>query len=135
MLLAWLFVRQVQPTDATGVVNQPKVLLNVLLTPVNLFTGVLFCGVVCLLNVWMDFRWLPRGLRLPWWLLALNALSGVVFLMLGIKGYWDHPSRWFAMSGLIGLAVVAMILAAVLGPKYFPAPASSTERSTGGQTV
>ena len=127
LILAWLFVRQVQPTDATGVVNLPKVLLNVLLTPVNLFTGVLFCGVVCLLNVWMDIRWLPRGLRLPWWLLGLNVLSGVVFLMLGIKGYWDHPSRWFAMSGIVGLAVVAMILAAALGPKLFSRPVLDRE--------
>lgn len=111
LILAWLFLQQVLHT---GTENRPKILLNTVLTPVNLFTGVLFCGVVCLVNVWIDWRWLPRRLRLPWWLLGLNLFSGVVFLALGVKGYWDHPSRWFALSGLFGMAMGAMMFATIL---------------------
>ena len=47
---------------------------------------------------------LPRGLRMAWPLRLLNWAAALIFLGLGIKGYWDH-SGWTAF----------IILAATLG--------------------
>jgi len=100
-ILIWLFIYQ-----STGAAGKPRLLLAIL-TPANLFTGVLGCGLFCLLNLWMDRRFLPQGLRLPRWLWCLNLLSGFVFLGLGLKGYWDHSSRWYAIASLCVLLVLA----------------------------
>jgi Mn2+/Fe2+ NRAMP family transporter len=69
--------------------NPPPGLVAIL-TPANLFTGVLGCGLVCLLNPWMDARFLPRHLRMPLSLIVLNGLAALLFLFLGLKAYWDH---------------------------------------------
>lgn len=79
--------------------GKPRILL-LILTPVNLFTGVLACGLFCLMIVWMDWRFLPRQLRMPSWLAALNFAAGLVFVVLGLKGYWDDKSRWLAIASL-----------------------------------
>ena len=73
--------------------------LIAILTPANLFTGVLGCGLICLLNIWMDRVFLPRQLRMPGWLMFSNAAAGLAFLLVGIKAYWDH-SRWQALGML-----------------------------------
>ena len=52
---------------------KPRLLLAIL-TPVNLFTGVLSCGLICVLVLWMDRRWLPPGLQPPLWLSGLNPM-------------------------------------------------------------
>ena len=78
--------------------------LIALLTPANLFTGVLACGFICLLAAWTDIKFLPRGLRAGKFVGTLNFSAGIIFLTLGIKGYWDH-SGWSAL----------VILAATLG--------------------
>lgn len=101
-------------TLSSGVRTPPG--LIALLTPANLFTGVLGCGLVCLLNPWMDRRFLPRGLRMPWPLAALNLLAGVIFLALGFKAYWDHwqHTRWLApvlLAGTLALGLIAAPLA------------------------
>jgi len=95
----------------SGALNPPG--LIAILTPANLFTGVLGCGLICLLNPWMDRRFLPRHLRMPWLLTALNILAGIVFLALGIKGYWDH-SGWVACFILAGTVMLGWIAAGVL---------------------
>ncbi|MHC4596717.1 MAG: hypothetical protein ACYS19_17455, partial [Planctomycetota bacterium] len=82
-------------------------LLLAILTPANLFTGVLGCGLFCLMNLWMDRRFLPKALRLPAWLWLLNLVSGFVFLGLGLKGYWDDQSRWYAIGSLSAMLLVA----------------------------
>jgi hypothetical protein len=87
--------------------------LIALLTPANLFTGVLGCGLICLLNVWMDARWLPRGLRMNWPLTLLSLGAGLVFLALGFKGYWDH-SGWAAFGILAATLVVGIVVAALV---------------------
>jgi len=79
--------------------------LITLLTPANLFTGVLACGFICLLSLWTDSRWLPRALQMPWLLRALTAIAGLIFLGLGLKGYWDY-------SGWRALGIFAVTLAA-----------------------
>jgi hypothetical protein len=101
--------------------GKPRLLLA-LLTPVNLFTGVLACGLVCFLNLWMDWRYLPAGLRMPLWLALLNVVSGFLFLGLGLKGYWDNhkpdgafvEQRWFAISGLLCTAILGIVIATIM---------------------
>ncbi|MBM3878962.1 MAG: hypothetical protein FJ387_04485 [Verrucomicrobia bacterium] len=78
--------------------------LVVLLTPANLFTGVLACGLIAGLSWWADARFLPPALRMRWPLAALSGAGGVVFLALGIKGYWDH-------GGLVALGLLAGTIA------------------------
>ena len=75
-----------------------------LLIPANLFTGIFSCGLICLLNPWMDARFLPASLRMPTVLLALNLLAGLVFVALGLKGYVDHGG-WPAL-GLLGATIL-----------------------------
>lgn len=76
--------------------------------PVNLFTGVLNCGFVALLNPWMDWKFLPRSLRMPRLLMALNLAAGVIFIGLGIRSYWDYGKEHSQeYGGLIALGILA----------------------------
>jgi Mn2+/Fe2+ NRAMP family transporter len=154
LILAWLFIRQMTaaiPTPADPVVTalakngdvfpespanaeaapalqKPRLLLAVM-TPVNLFTGVLSCGLICLVTIWMDRRWLPAALRPPIYLSGLNLLAGLLFLMLGIKGYWDNENRVIAVGGLAGLLAMSILIAAILAPRFSLPPDSTTSRS------
>ncbi|MCP4784778.1 MAG: hypothetical protein GY903_16405 [Fuerstiella sp.] len=96
--------------------NKPRLLLAIL-TPVNLFTGVLACGLVCIVVIWMDRRWLPAQLQPPICLTAMNVVSATLFFGLGIKGYWDNENRIVVVSCMVGIFVFAMIAAVVAGPK------------------
>lgn len=136
-ILIWLFIRQATPEvvvddpvtniDETSLVAENEVaeparkqkprLLLAILTPVNLFTGVLSCGLICILSIWMDRRILPRGLQPPKWLTAMNVLSAVVFLALGIKGYWDNENRTIVLGAMLGIFAVGMIVSVLVGPK------------------
>ena len=106
-ILIWLLFYQ-----ASGGEDRPRLLLAIL-TPANLFTGVLACGIFCFLNLWMDRRFLPRSLRMPIWLLLLNLVSGAVFVALGLKGYWDAESGLFAFGSLGVLLVAGCLFATV----------------------
>ena len=108
LVLGWMFYHQYN-----GGESRPRLLLQIL-TPANLFTGVFACGFVCLLTPWMDRRFLPRGLGMPLWLLGLNILSGVVFVFLGLKGYWENELRWQALGTMFGIMVVSIVIAAVV---------------------
>lgn len=70
--------------------------LTAILIPVNLFTGVFACGLICLLNPWMDRR-LPTALRMPIGLALLNFLGGVGFVLVALRGYWDF-ARWWSLG-------------------------------------
>jgi len=109
--------------------SKPRLLLAIL-TPVNLFTGVLCSGLICLFNLWMDWRYLPRELRMPGWLAALNVISGVVFLALGVKGYWDHESRGYAVTSMLVMLVAAVAIAAVMQSSISRRQVSLTQGST-----
>ena len=85
--------------------------LIALLTPANLFTGVLACGFICLLTAWTDWKFLPPGLRAGNGLTILNATAGGIFLALGIKGYWDYR-RWTAFLILAGTLAAGWLGAA-----------------------
>lgn len=98
VVLAWVFACH----WASGAESPPG--LIALLTPANLFTGVLSCGLICVLSWWSDRRYLPHALRMAWPLRLLNWAAAVIFLVLGLKGYWDY-SGWRA----------CVILAATLG--------------------
>lgn len=74
--------------------DQPPGLIAIL-TPANLFTGVLGCGLICWLNAWMDLRFLPQLWQPPRLLTFLNLAAGTGFLFLGVRGCWDH-SGWLA---------------------------------------
>jgi len=139
LILGWLFIRQAMPdilaerpdtaihsqlaedmgdgesTEAVRV-RKPRLLLGIL-TPVNLFTGVLSCGLICILVIWMDRRELPPSLQPPKWMIAMNLLSAVVFLALGLKGYWDNEYRIIVVCSMVGILVAAMVVAAVVGSK------------------
>lgn len=95
---------------------KPRLLLAIL-TPVNLFTGVLSCGLICVLVLWMDRRWLPPGLQPPRWLSGLNMISALVFLTLGVKGYWDNENRILAVTGILGMLLIALWIATVMASK------------------
>ena len=111
-MLIWSFVY----TYSLGGDNR---MLLKLMTPANLFTGVLSCGLLCFIMPWMDWRFLPQPLRMPKWLLVLNVVSGLIFLYLGLKGYWDSEveggkffqKRWFSIGGILMIAAVSMLIA------------------------
>jgi hypothetical protein len=98
--------------SGTGATAPPG--LIAILTPANLFTGVLGCGLICLLNVWMDRRFLSTNWRMGWPLRLLSLLAAVLFVALGIKSYWDH-SGWIAfliLAATLGLGWIGARLAA-----------------------
>jgi hypothetical protein len=111
LVLAWSFLHHWQ----YGADKAPG--LVALLTPANLFTGVLGCGLICLMNSWMDTRFLPADLRPARWLRAASVGAGVIFIGLGFVAYWDH-SRWLAflllggtiLLGCIGASAIALRL-------------------------
>lgn len=145
-ILGWLFVRQAgsasipspslvaaspsqtstnsetpaTPSDEIVKVGKPRVLLQVM-TPVNLFTGVFSCGLICLITVWMD-RKLPAALRPPFYWTAFNALAGLIFLGLGIKGYWENENRVIAVGGMCFLFFAAILIATLCRPMLMRQP-------------
>jgi hypothetical protein len=92
-------------------VDQPPGLIAIL-TPANLFTGVLGCGIVCLLNVWMDRRFLPRALQMNLPLFLINIVGGTVLVALGLKAYGDDRSR------VVAFAILSATLASGLAGAY-----------------
>jgi hypothetical protein len=105
VVLAISFVYQVR----AGVEKPPG--LTEILKPVNLFTGVFACGVICLLNPWADRR-LPAGLRMPLILVTLNLIGGITFLVVGLRGYWDYAG-WWAIGVLLGTIAIGAIVTAL----------------------
>jgi quinol-cytochrome oxidoreductase complex cytochrome b subunit len=62
--------------------------LTTVLIPANLFTGVLACGIICLLNPWIDWK-LPAQMRSSTVLSVANLIAAIAFIAIGVKGYWD----------------------------------------------
>jgi Mn2+/Fe2+ NRAMP family transporter len=82
---------------------KPKGLIA-LLDPANLFTGVLACGWITCLSCWSEFRFLPRSMRAPGLLIAINIVGCMVFTLLGIKAYWDYG----------GIGALAILMATIV---------------------
>jgi hypothetical protein len=87
--------------------EKPPGLTN-LLKPVNMFTGVFACGLICLLNPWMDRR-LPPQHRMPVTLVALNIIGGIAFLLVALRSYWDYAG-WRAMAILLGILAFGVVI-------------------------
>jgi hypothetical protein len=104
VILAWSLLYYVR-----AALDKPPGLIAIL-TPANLFTGVLGCGLICLFNVWMDYRFLPRTLRPHKTTTLLSFIAGLVFLALGLRGCWDH-SGWTAFSVLSGTLALGWVAA------------------------
>lgn len=106
VVLGWTFIHHWLrgSTQAPGLVA--------ILTPANLFTGVLGCGFICLLNAWMDYRFLPPALRPPLFATVLTLAAGASFVALGLVACWDH-SQGLAFAILAASVLVGMFAAAV----------------------
>ena len=155
-ILIWLFVRQSSPVEqpvatvssantvvledieeASGAtpapeslqIQKPRLLLAIL-TPVNLFTGVLSCGLICFLVIWMDRRWLPVGLQPPKWMIGMNLVSSLVFLAIGIKGYADNENRSLVLSSMLGIFAIGMLIAVVAGRLVHSSESTRGNQST-----
>jgi hypothetical protein len=101
VILAVNFVYQLQAG-----LDKPPGLTN-LLKPVNMFTGVFACGLICLLNPWMDRR-LPSQFRMPLILVALNTIGAAAFILVALRSYWDYAG-WRAMGILLGILAFGVI--------------------------
>jgi hypothetical protein len=95
LLLAVSFVYQLRAGE------EKPAGLTAILIPVNLFTGVFACGLICLSNLWMDRR-LPVQHRMPHVLGALNLIGGFAFIVVAVRGYWDYGG-WWAIAILFGI--------------------------------
>lgn len=83
--------------------NSPA--LIAVLTPANLFTGVLASGIIALLSVWTD----PR----PRWLAACNIIGGLAFVALGVRGYISYGSLLpIPITVCVGLAAWGILVRA-----------------------
>ena len=104
--------------ETRGGPNPAKEIILQVLRPVNLFTGVLACGVFCLAILWMEKTSTPRELRSPAWTQVMYVFAGVVFLVLGLKGYWDiHDpdgglmrTRWFSIGGILVVTTLSLLV-------------------------
>lgn len=99
---------------SAGVEKPPG--LIAILTPANLFTGVLGCGLICLGNEWMERRFLPKNWRAGLALRLLSAFAAVVFTGLGLKASWDH-SGWLAF-GILAATIAAGMVGAVVWNRF-----------------
>lgn len=88
-ILLWSYLY----SRAGGEGNPPA--LVAIITPANLFTGVLACSFICILNPWMDFRFLPKGMRMHPILVVLNVIGGIFFGILGATAYWEWGQSQF----------------------------------------
>jgi hypothetical protein len=102
-VLVWAFNNYL----ASGAENPPG--LIALLTPVNLFTGVLACGFICSLSLWTDHCHLPHRLRMTWPLTCLNSVAAAIFVWLGLKAYWDYRG-WTALAVLAGILTAGLLI-------------------------
>ena len=59
-------------------------------SPASIYAGGLCCGFFCLANPWMDWRFLPKALRMNKTLVILNIFAGMVFMGTGLKALWDN---------------------------------------------
>lgn len=94
--------------------------LTKLLIPASLFTGVLSCGFICLLNPWMD-RVLPRAYRMPLPLKLANLLAGLTFMAVGLRAYWKLGG-FNALGMLLATVAVGCVVATAVRKWWGGAP-------------
>lgn len=110
VVLAWSYWNH-----RSGNQGNPPTLVEIV-KPAALFTHVFSCATICFLNPWMDQRFLPRALRMNGLLVAANLLAGVIFLLIGLKSYWDYGSARSenAVAGGV-IAVGSMLVIVAIG--------------------
>ena len=104
--------------EAAASSNPAKEIILQVMRPVNLFTGVLSCGIFCLVNLWMEKTCTLKQLQSATWVHGMYVFAGIVFLVLGLKGYWDihNPeggliqSRWFSIVGVILVTLLSILI-------------------------
>ena len=109
LVLVVSFFYQIQSGE-----KQPPGLTN-LLTPASLFTGVLSCGIICVLNPWTD-RVLPREFQPSVFLKIANLIAGIVFLGVGLRAYWKLGGV-NAVAILLGTVGVGFLIALIWRPE------------------
>ena len=82
----------------------PEVDLLDIVTPAGIYTGVLLCGFYCFANLWVDWKFLPHGLRMSRSLVVGNLAAGILFTGMGLKALWDYDQ----IRGFIILAVLLL---------------------------
>ncbi len=86
----------------------PSIDLLDIVTPAGIYTGVLLCGFYCFANLWVDWKYLPSGLRMSKTLMAANLAAGLLFMALGLKALWDYDQ-------IRGFAILAVLLLGSIG--------------------
>lgn len=79
-----------------------------------IYASILMCGFYCLVNPWVDWRFLPAPLRMNRVLVVLNLGAGVLFCLIGFKAMWDQT--WWHFVILPVWILGAMFFARVLRP-------------------
>lgn len=103
----------------------PAIELIDIYTPVAIFTGFLMASLYTIANPWMDWRFLPRALRMPVSLVTINLVAAVVFMIAGLKALWDY-GQLPAYLGLSASLLVSAFLAFRLRSLFIPRPPSSS---------
>jgi len=88
------------------------------ISPASVVNGALCGGLYCLLNPWMDWRFLPKRLRMGPIMLTMNILAGVLFLAMGLRALWDTwawgDRNYLIYVCLVIFVAVIMVLAHLL---------------------
>lgn len=82
-----------------------------ILTPANLFTGVMGCGLILISTLWVAFaspKKNPTFITKTW--MPVMLVGAIFFLGLGIKGYWDHGGSRSILI-LAGSIIIGMVCA------------------------
>ena len=95
----------------------PGVGLIDIFTPVAIFTGFLLAIILTVGNPWMDYRFLPKTLRIPMPLVIANLLAALLFTIAGVKALWDY-GQFSACVGL-GAAILLSTFLAYRFPSIF----------------
>ena len=98
--------------------RSPKEIILNVLRPVNLFTGVLACGIFCFANFWIEKKTMPVELQSKGFIQFTYVFAGVIFFVLGVKGYWDNhdpdggllKSRWFSILGICTVTLLSVLV-------------------------
>jgi hypothetical protein len=90
-----------------GLKRSPPDLIPIL-TPANLFTGVLGCGIVCAAGGWTGRKTLQPGWGMPVGLVIGNLFAAGVFLTLGVLGYLQQGGFKYLLI-LLGTCATGLI--------------------------
>ena len=88
LIILWT-LRRLQQTGAV----EPGFDLLDIVTPAGIFTSFV-ASFFCFANLWADRRFLPRPLRAPAFLQAVNLLAGSAFLFTAVRAMGSYQGVW-----------------------------------------